>query len=334
MKNVFYFQMLYKIGGIETFFYYLAKKYKNKDITIYYRVGDPKQVQRLQQYVRVKQWEGEEIECERAFFCFNLDIIQHVHAKEYYQIEHGDYKAMKILPNTAEGLKYIGCSQNTCDTFHEVTGHEIELCYNPVMVDKPKKVLHLISAMRIEKGKGLDRILKLASMFKFPYTWEIYCDRPEGFTNPNIICRPARLDIIDFIADADYLVQLSDYEGYCYSVVEALCVGTPVIVSDIPVFHELGVNDTNGFILKKDLSNADPDAIYKGKKGFTYTPKKDRWDEFLAKGRSTYKPQEGMQWVTVKLTYMDMRLKKQIPAGEELWVTAERAEQLRRAGVV
>ena len=100
MKNIFYFRYLNKIGGIETFFYYLAKKYQDWNITIYYLDGDPKQINRLKQYVRVRKYEGEVIECDKAFFNFNLDIIENVKAKEYIQIAHGDYKAMDIKPNT------------------------------------------------------------------------------------------------------------------------------------------------------------------------------------------------------------------------------------------
>ena len=36
-----------KIGGIETFFYELARKYKDYDITIVYAYGDEKQLRRL-----------------------------------------------------------------------------------------------------------------------------------------------------------------------------------------------------------------------------------------------------------------------------------------------
>jgi glycosyltransferase involved in cell wall biosynthesis len=45
-----------------------------------------------------------------------------------------------------------------------------------------------------------------------------------------------RLDIRDYIADADYLVQLSDTEAWSYSVLESLSLGTPVITTPIPCF--------------------------------------------------------------------------------------------------
>ena len=72
MKNIFYFRYINAIGGIETFFYYLAKKYQDWNITIYYLDGDPKQINRLKQYVRVRKYEGEVIECDKAFLPYEI----------------------------------------------------------------------------------------------------------------------------------------------------------------------------------------------------------------------------------------------------------------------
>lgn len=294
MKNCFYFLKINSIGGIETFFYNLAKKYKDWDITIYYKIGDPKQIKRLKKYVRVKKYNGEKIICDKMFFNFNLEIIDNVEAKEYIQIAHGDYKSMGIKPNTHPKItKQIGVSQLVCDTYKEVTGMKTELVYNPIELEKPKKVLNLISATRLTKEKGKERMIMLANMLdnaKIPYIWTIFTDDVKAIDNPNIAYMKPRLDIIDYIANADYLVQLSDNEGYCYSVVESLCVGTPVIVTKCPVFDELGViNGKNGFVIDFDMSNVDIEKIYKGVSKFEYKSKESNWDKFLEKGKSTYK---------------------------------------------
>ena len=57
-----------------------------------------------------------------------------------------------------------------------------------------------------------------------PYLWTIFTNDFRVIKNDNIIYMQPRLDIIDYIANADYLVQLSDCEAYCYSVVESLTV--------------------------------------------------------------------------------------------------------------
>lgn len=345
MKNIFYFRYINAIGGIETFFYYLAKKYQDWDITIYYLEGDPKQINRLKQYVRVKQYKGEVIECDKAFFNFNLDIINNVKAKEYIQIAHGDYKAMGIKPNTHKKLtKYLGVSKQVCNTYKEVTGYDTELVYNPIEIDKPKKVLNLISATRLTKEKGKNRIKKLAAMLDkagIPYLWTIFTDDTNAIDNPNIAYMKPRLNIIDYIANADYLVQLSDNEGYCYSVVEALSVGTPVIVTDVPVFKEIGVNKNNGFILDFDLSNVPIEEIYIGLPKFEYKPKQDNWNTFLMPGESKYKEELKMK-VKVKCIkdYFDMQQKDEkgdvkfvTTKDEPFVVNSVRAEELVAGGV-
>ena len=90
MKNIFYFHHLNQIGGVENMFYELAKKYNNFDITIYYDTGDQKQIDRLKKYVRVKKYQGERIKCEKAFFNYNMNIIDNVDANDYYLIIHAD----------------------------------------------------------------------------------------------------------------------------------------------------------------------------------------------------------------------------------------------------
>ena len=340
MKNIFYFYNINKIGGIETFFYNLAKKYKDYDLTIYYKVGDPEQIRRLKKYIRAKQYKGEHIQCEKAFFNFNLEIIDNVEAKEYIQVLHGDYKAMKLKPNTHKKItKYLGVSQQVCKTFEEMTGYKAELAYNPIEIEKPKKVLRLISATRLSSEKGKNRMKKLAQLLdeaKIPYLWTVFTDDTKAIDNPNIAYMKPRLDIIDYIANSDYLVQLSDNEGYCYSVVESLMAGTPVIVTDCPVFKELGVNKNNGFILDFNLTNVPIKEIYNGLSKFEYKPKSDNWNEFLAEGKSNYQ-KDLKTIVNVKCIkdYTDLDLNKYIKTTDKPYkVSKARAEELINVGVV
>lgn len=333
MKNIFYFRYINKIGGIETFFYYLSKKYQDWDITIYYNNGDTDQIKRLKQYVRVKKYKGEHIVCDKAFFNFNLDIIDNVDAKEYIQIAHGDYKAMGIKPNTNKKItKYLGVSQQVCNTYKEVTGYNTELIYNPIEIDKPKKILNLISATRLTVEKGKNRIIKLAKILddnNIPYIWTIFTDDTNAIDNPNIVYMNPRLDIINYIANADYLVQLSDNEGYCYSVVESLAVGTPVIVTECPVFKEIGCNNKNSFILDFNLKKVPIDEIYKGLPKFEYTPKKDTWDNYLEKGKSTYKDDfKNMVKVKCVVPYYDIKLETDKVKNDIYEVSKARADEL------
>jgi len=45
-----------------------------------------------------------------------------------------------------------------------------------------------------------------------PYNWFVYTNDIDAINNPNIVYKKPCLNIIDHIANADYLVQLSDNE--------------------------------------------------------------------------------------------------------------------------
>lgn len=336
-KNIFYFPDINVIGGVETFYWNLVQKYKDRDIAIFYRTGNQTQINRLRQYARVFKFNGNHIKCEKAFFNYSCDIIDYVEADEYIQILHGDYKALSVRPNVpAKITKLIGVSQLVCDTFHEVTGKDLELVYNPFVPLKPKKALRLISATRLTREKGRDRIIKLADALTnagVPFTWEIYTNDESPFYNQNIIIRKPVLNIIDFISASDYLVQLSDTEGFCYSVVEALSIGVPVIVTDCPVFKEIGVIDhENAFILPFNMTNIPTNDIIKGLKKFTYTPPEDTWGEVLAKGESQLE-RDKKTIVKVKCInpYYDLQLNRQMQKGEIYETNLIRAEMIEDA---
>lgn len=294
VNNIFYFYYINSIGGVESMFYYLAKKYKEKDIVIYYSQGDDKQIERLKQFVEVKQYKpGMKIKCKRAFFNYNVSIIDDVDAEEYCLIIHADYKALNIKPITHPKItRYIAVSQLAADSYKEVSGKECEVCYNPILIDKPKKTLKLISATRLTKEKGRDRIIKLGELLnkkKIPYEWTIFTNDTRAIKNPNIIYKKPELNIINYIAESDYLVQLSDNEAYCYSIVEALSCGVPVICTPCPVFTEIGLeNGKNCYFCDFDMKNVPINDIYNKIPKFTYIPKKDNWENLLAPGPSQY----------------------------------------------
>lgn len=338
MKNIFYFRNISEIGGIETFLYYLSKEYSDYDITIFYNNADKKQLERLKEYVRCIKFRGQEIECEKAFFNYNLDIIDNVKAKEYYQIIHGDYKAIKVKPNTNEKItKYLGVSQLVCDTFKELTGMEAECIYNPVKIDKPKKILRLISATRLTGEKGLKRIETLANKLnadKIPFEWQIFTTNT-NINIDNVIVRKSRLNVLDYIAQSDYLVQLSDSEGYCYSLVEALSLNVPVICTDMPVLKEIGINENNAYILDMNMSNIDTDKIYNNiPKVVDYKPPKCSLINYIDKTKSNYEEKRKMKYLVEALdTYKRRNLKDAIlnkvpEEGEQFEVSKERLDIL------
>lgn len=341
-KNIFYFANINKIGGVESFLYYLARKYENNDITVFYKTGDINQIQRLKKYVRVKKYNDEKIKCEKAFLNYYVDIIDNIDAKEYIQIIHTDYKEQKMFfKANPKVTKYIGVTQIACDSFKEHTGLDCELCYNPIVIDKPRKILNLISATRLTEEKGKYRMIKFANLLEqnnIPYLWTVFTDDTNVIRNANIVYMKPKLDITDYIANADYLVQLSNQgEGYGYTPVEALTVGTPVIVTPCNSFLEIGVKDgENGFVVDFDMNNIDIKKIYENRLKFKYEPLKDNWDKLLAKGENTYKKDfTTMVKVQAIKDYYDLEYNKPISKTDDPYTTNKiRAEYLIDLGLV
>lgn len=321
--NIFYFFRLAPIGGTEQFLYEIAKKYKDYDITVVYDTGDLNQVKRLKQYVRViKHKKGEIIKCNKAFFNFNLDIINDVEAKEYYFISHANYEELNrvhggyVPPiDNPKLTHYVGVSQFATDKlaeYGEKIGKPIKVikCYDPLTLEPKEKVLHIVSAGRLDDVvKGGARTVKLIEAL------DRYCEKTGRhyiwtiFTNPtsnvnvnskNIAFMKPRVDVRPYIADADYLVQLSnDMETYGYSINEAWGYGVPVVRTPLSVCKELPLTEDMSLVCEWDMSNVDEIAkeMFERKiKPFTYTPPADTWLELIDNSKSTYKEELNMKY--------------------------------------
>lgn len=253
-------------------------------MVVYYKDGDPKQIERLSKNIEVHKYNGGIIKCENFFCMYNPDIINNVEAKEYINIIHSDYKEVHITPVVHEKFtKTIAVSKRVADSYKELTGIECEVIYNPVALDEPKPLLKLISATRLTREKGKERMKLLGSIldrYGVQYQWLIFTNDTKVIDNENIVYMSPRLNITSYIKDADYLVQLSDCEAYCYSVVESLMLGKPVIVTDLPVYKEIGIDETMSIKLPLDFKDFPVDKL-KTKWKFKYTPPKSEWDKYL-----------------------------------------------------
>ena len=334
--NVFYVSHINIIGGIETFLYELVKKYQDKDITIMYSnpKSDIKQIQRYRKYARViKIDERQKIKCKKLFISYqaNIDMFE---ADEIIYLIHADYKAQKLLPNNDERIdKYYAVSKTAAKSYEEISGKKVEVCYNPLTIEEPKRVLKLISATRLTKEKGLDRmkiLIKLLEENNIPFLWLIFTNRTDAINNSNVVYMKPRLDIRGYIKEADYLVQLSDCEAMCYSVCEALELKTPVIVTDLAVFKELGIkNKRDGYILGLDMKNVPINDIYNNiPNNIDYKTPADIYDKLLTKNKKTY---NGEQQVYVKAirSYYDIEENEyKTPKSKKWKVSISRAEEL------
>lgn len=334
--NIFYVPHFNIIGGIETYCYELAKKYKDKDITFVYsdETSDRKQLARIRKYCRViKQPYGaiEKIKCKRLFIMYRckIDLFE---ADEVIQIIHTDYEAQGLKPNLDERIKeHYAVSKSVAEAYERISGVKVGVAYNPLTIEKPKKILRLISATRLTKEKGKERMIKLANTLDkagIPYEWRIFTNDSLPIPNENVIYMKPRLDIRDYIADADYLVQLSDTEAFSYSILESLCLGTPVIITPIPSSIEMGVkNGINGYILDFSMKDIPINDIYTNIPKIAFKSPKDIYDKLIIDSKSTYTPDKIVK-VRAKRGYNDVELNTHIPKGHEFEVSQTRAEEL------
>lgn len=346
----------------------MAKKYKDYDITIYYDEADTSQLQRLRKLVRCrKHIKGEVVNCNKAFFSFNLDMIDDVKAKEYIFVSHANYEELGYKPpiEYSKLTGFIGVSQFASDKLDEYgkkLGKEIDTikCYNPLTLEPKQKVIKLVSACRLDdKVKGGERTLKLIKALdryciekNRNYIWTIFTNPTKiKIQSPNVALMKPRIDVRPYIADSDYVLQLSnDMETYCYTINEALGYGVPIVTTPLSILKELPITDNEHIILDWNCNNVDEVArqiFEKEVKPFKYTPLKDEWDKFLAEGKSTYKEEMMMKYLVeatnkyeetgnydIELT-KTKRVEKYIPKAGERWkVDFERKEKLVELGYV
>lgn len=175
-----------------------------------------------------------------------------------------------------------------------------------------------------------------------PFIWTVFTNdtKKDEILNLGIdsfVFKYPVLNIADYIADNDYLVQLSkNGEGFGYTPCEALCLGVPVLVTPCDAFKELGIIDgENGFYLDFDMNNVDVQKIYKSRLKFKYEPPKDIYGDLL-EGKSNYN-YEDLEWKTVQCIrdYCDNYTNETKTKMSEPYILKKtRAEYLEKLGFV
>lgn len=345
MKNIYYFKKLYHIGGTEQFLYEIAKKYKDYDLAIMYDDADEYQIERISRFVRcIRHIKGKKVQCERAFFNFNIDAIDDIESSEnfYAFVSHANFVELGYKPPIQHSKlnHFFGVSPFACErleAYAKMLGMNIkcELCFNPLTLEPKEKVMHLVSACRLEdKVKGGDRTLKLIKALdrycnenNRHYIWHIFTNSISQPNSNNVVLMKPRIDVRPFIQDADIVLQLSnDMETYCYTLNEAWGYGVHTISTPLTVLKDLPIPKEANYLLDYDCSNIDDVArhIFEDElKPFTYNPPKDNWGNILAKGKTTYKRKEKMK-VRLLRELLDTASGKMMPKDTIMEVSNER----------
>lgn len=309
---------LFPSGGIETWLYNISKRWGNThDITIYYDHADPKQLDRLQRLVRCIEYVGQDIETDTAVWCYDFLGFDTTKAKRKVHVVHADYryvynfdKGLQRLPKVDE---IYAVSKEAARSAQRLFNRHVDVLYNPLPTESVNRPISILSATRLTKEKGVDRMVKLDQALQragVEYIWEIYTpsytetDITERFSSSVVFKKPVMF-ILGKMKQADFMVQLSDTESFGYSIVESMALGTNLIVTDIPVLKELNVNKHNAIIvpLRKYCVNYNS-IVKKIVARSLYKPPESDYDSLLGeKTKSNYKPT-----IVKNITSFDMML--------------------------
>jgi len=275
-KIIIYSKELIFINGIYTWVINLCRLLnEDYDILVLSKKYSTKVRNDIAKYVSTDIYrEDKEYSADTLIFNFTFDQIpnnlKHINS---YTILHCDYSKIGTELEIDWDTKYLAVSETAAKGFSERYGISCKSIESVIPNDETNRILHLVSCTRMLSHKGAERIYQLANLFDMcgvKYIWLNFSDKDiitaefmNTHYNPRVIQMPAvsNEDLRDFIKDSDYLVQLSNHEGYCFAVHEALTLGTPVIVTDIPIFDELVINGVNGYKVDLNMENIDVNEI-------------------------------------------------------------------------
>lgn len=333
VQVLLYTSYLNIIGGIETFVLNFIEL-----LSPYYSIGlsvtniPPELEQKITEKVPVFHFR-EKVSCDTLIMIRVMeDIPPYITFKKSIRMCH----ACKSDPSwfvKDNCDRVVHVSEASKSTF-ESSG---DVIHNP-LIKNSNRALLFVSATRIpalDKGKNAERMLTLAKKLndaKIPFLWLNFSDAPlhnapKGFINVGTFH-----DLQPYIARADYLVQLSDHEGFGYSVLEALVCGTACICTEFETVHELGVVDgKNGYIVPFDL-DFDVKKLLDVPQ-FDYEYHNDiilkAWQKLIGR------PKKYDKLIQVEITedYSDLELHRLISKGTIMYMTADRAETVKKAGL-
>lgn len=264
-----------QIGGVETALYLMVKNLvaNHYSVMVLYKTCDRLQFARLRdagvavaKYSRYSEYLCDVAVKMSAWGVCDRNVII---AKRYIFVAHALFEDLpNYNPIFWRGEQdYVAVSKAASESFKRrfrINTEVISNYYPEEISSKRKKMqshnfkldrLNLVSATRLSEEKGWSRMVNLADRLdaaNIKYSWKVFTNRPQS-DNRFDFCEP-KLDLNREIAAADYLVQLSDTEGFGYSAVEANSQHTPAIVT-----KWRGVNDVvakeNGVFLEMNMSN-------------------------------------------------------------------------------
>ena len=277
--TIIYFTDIHVIGGIETWIQNLSKDY---EFSVVYDTANKERLEKFKSLgIETIKNVGQPIECNTLIFMLWSDKAQ-IKAKNKYLFIHGIYTEPVEIP---EHDKIYAVSKVSAEAFEKVSGEPVEVLYNPVEIEPTIKpiVLGVFSRLSNEKGKWrIKHLIEKLEALKKPYLMLVFTDLPFEESEHVKMIKP-EMNPTGWMQICDYIVQLSDTEAGSLTIQEALKLGKPLIVTELPMLKEFGIDKTNAKILKFDMSNLDIEDLWNIPVVNWKEPKSKEWDRIMKK---------------------------------------------------
>ena len=301
MRIAMYYTRPFETGGVEKTMYARGKYLKEHghDITFVFASKDSP-IDMLEKWATIGDVKHIDLCDNEIFDCVIYDAVYNLKkvrakANNYIQVINGCLaNSMERYETIIPFKKYVSVSEEAQKQFEQVYHKKSIVIPNLIdedeikklakeKVDIPKKKHNFLIVSRIDPQKGFPRFRKVLDECEKRYGKEyqfvvvgsnqLYPQYGEQLKRElsgyNVIWEGKQDNPYKYMAWADSLWQLSDYESQCMVMYEALILGTPCICTDFPnAVKELV--DGKGYVVKKDLSNLDLSKIETLKKGFKY----------------------------------------------------------------
>lgn len=280
MKIVFY-NLTLIVGGIEKALEILIEELsKENEIHIVYtetRILDERVIKILSKNAKVYQL-TEPIECDICVWCriyfdyYNIKNL--IRAKKYISWVHSKPRELEncLLDNqdfVNDSSEFVCVSETVKNelniskegiVIYNSVDKNIKNLANEFEINRDTNILNLVVVSRLSKDKGFYRLYEFVKELHekgVAFKLQIVGNGrkfEEEIRNMFKIFEAVEFvgykqNPYPYIKNADYLLQLSDYESFCLSVTEAKILGTPCIVTNYPSSTEQVTDKVNGIIL-------------------------------------------------------------------------------------
>ena len=343
---IIYTNSIDQIGGVETFCYSFCKVMSQYyDIICLYDDIAPEQLKKLLKVVRcVRNNVRVPIACDTIIVNRLLGGIPSnvIYEKSVQMVHCLKQQPSWIIPQDRDVI--VNVSQASKDSFGE-EAKDAQVIHNLTVSEKVDDALFLISAIRVgadDKQGNDQRCRKFAEMLTasgIPFIWIYFGDRAMNNEPPGMMYGGLTNKIKSFIKLADYLVLLSGSEAFNYSLLEALELNVPVVVTPLDQNKDMQIEDgVNGYIVPFEVEGFDVRKLLK-RPQFEYTHDNKaiiaQWRKILGNKKPTkiYKPNDKVM-VRVTRNYYDMVLERDVKCDETFLMDIDRALFIESRGYV